>query len=82
MQDLKSCVCVFKVEQLHGEYTTLFKQLTSASQQFKDASTNNRVLKADVEALRAKVKKRISFLILRTFLFLLYNKVYIYIVLA
>ncbi|KAL7597898.1 hypothetical protein Lser_V15G22828 [Lactuca serriola] len=45
-----------QVEQLHGEYTTLFKQLTSASQQFKDASTNNRVLKADVEALRAKVK--------------------------
>jgi len=45
-----------QVEQLRGEYTTLFKQLTSASQQFKDASTNNRVLKADVEALRAKVK--------------------------
>ncbi|KAI3690333.1 hypothetical protein L2E82_48313 [Cichorium intybus] len=45
-----------QVELLRGEYTTLFKQLTSASQQFKDASTNNRVLKADVEALRAKVK--------------------------
>lgn len=49
------CVCVFKVGQLCEEYTTLFKQLTSGSQQFKDASTNNRVLKADVEALRAKV---------------------------
>nr|KAJ0228536.1 hypothetical protein LSAT_V11C100028870 [Lactuca sativa] len=30
-----------QVEQLRGEYITLFKQLTSASQQFKDASTNN-----------------------------------------
>ncbi|KAI3692304.1 hypothetical protein L6452_32118 [Arctium lappa] len=45
-----------QVEQLQGEYSTLFKQLTNASQQFKDASTNNRVLKSDVEALRAKVK--------------------------
>ncbi|GJY71119.1 basic leucine zipper 9 [Tanacetum coccineum] len=45
-----------QVEQLRGEYSTLFKQLTNASQQFKDASTNNRVLKSDVEALRAKVK--------------------------
>ncbi|PWA54658.1 5-enolpyruvylshikimate-3-phosphate synthase [Artemisia annua] len=42
------------VEQLRGEYSTLFKQLMNASQQFKDASTNNRVLKSDVEALRAK----------------------------
>ncbi|KAL8264067.1 hypothetical protein R6Q59_022197 [Mikania micrantha] len=41
---------------LRGEYSDLFKQLTNASRQFKDASTNNRVLKSEVEALRAKVK--------------------------
>ncbi|KAK9699650.1 hypothetical protein RND81_08G187200 [Saponaria officinalis] len=45
-----------QVEQLGGENVTLFKQLTDATQQLKDASTNNRVLKSDVEALRAKVK--------------------------
>ncbi|GMQ02611.1 hypothetical protein CsSME_00048753 [Camellia sinensis var. sinensis] len=45
-----------QVEQLQGENSNLFKQFTGASQQFKDANTNNRVLKSDVEALRAKVK--------------------------
>jgi hypothetical protein len=45
-----------QVEQLRGENSSLFKNLTDATQQFKDASTNNRVLKSDVEALRAKVK--------------------------
>ncbi|MFS8017399.1 putative transcription factor bZIP family [Helianthus anomalus] len=44
-----------QVELLRGEYSGLFKQLMSASHQFKDASTNNRVLKSEVEALRAKV---------------------------
>ncbi|KAI3468443.1 hypothetical protein Pfo_025106 [Paulownia fortunei] len=45
-----------QAEQLRGENSSLFKQLADASQQFKDATTNNRVLKSDVEALRAKVK--------------------------
>ncbi|XP_075506052.1 bZIP transcription factor RISBZ4-like [Primulina tabacum] len=45
-----------QVEQLRGENSSLFKQLTDASQEFKDSTTNNRVLKSDVEALRAKVK--------------------------
>ncbi|KAI7725586.1 hypothetical protein M8C21_019262 [Ambrosia artemisiifolia] len=45
-----------QVELLRVEHSDLFKQLTSASHQFKDASTNNRVLKSEVEALRAKVK--------------------------
>lgn len=45
-----------QVDQLRGENATLFKQLTDATQQFKDSTTNNRVLKSDVEALRAKVK--------------------------
>uniref|UniRef100_A0A368UH45 Basic leucine zipper 9 n=1 Tax=Glycine max TaxID=3847 RepID=A0A368UH45_SOYBN len=44
------------VERLRLENANLFKQLTDASQQFRDADTNNRVLKSDVEALRAKVK--------------------------
>ncbi|MFS8009925.1 hypothetical protein Hanom_Chr14g01291021 [Helianthus anomalus] len=43
------------VELLRGEYSDLFKQLTRASLQFKDASTNNQELKSDVEALRAKI---------------------------
>ncbi|XP_017222394.1 basic leucine zipper 9 [Daucus carota subsp. sativus] len=45
-----------QVDQLRGENSTLFKNMTSANQQFKDATNNNRVLKSDVEALRAKVK--------------------------
>ncbi|KAK6912382.1 Basic-leucine zipper domain [Dillenia turbinata] len=45
-----------QVEQMRGENSTLYKQLTDATQQFKDASFSNRVLKSDVEALRAKVK--------------------------
>ncbi|XP_054789263.1 basic leucine zipper 9 [Prosopis cineraria] len=45
-----------QVEQLRLENAALYKQLTDASQQFREANTNNRVLKSDVEALRAKVK--------------------------
>lgn len=41
---------------MRGENGTLFKQLAEATQQFKDSTTNNRVLRSDVEALRAKVK--------------------------
>ncbi|WVY92238.1 hypothetical protein V8G54_037752 [Vigna mungo] len=46
----------WQVERLRQENSHLFKQLRDASQQFRDADTNNRVLKSDVEALRAKVK--------------------------
>ncbi|XP_055819876.1 basic leucine zipper 9 [Solanum dulcamara] len=45
-----------QVDQFRGENESLFKQLADATQQYKDALTNNRVLKSDVEALRAKVK--------------------------
>ncbi|XP_022730674.1 basic leucine zipper 9 [Durio zibethinus] len=45
-----------QAEQLRGENDSLYKQLTNAHQQFRDADTDNRVLKSDVEALRAKVK--------------------------
>lgn len=51
LQDLE-----VQVEQLGVENTTLFKQLNDAAQQLREATTNNRVLKSDVEALRAKVK--------------------------
>ncbi|XP_077238554.1 basic leucine zipper 9-like isoform X2 [Tasmannia lanceolata] len=45
-----------QVDQLRGENSSLFKQLTNANHQFTDAATDNRVLKSDVEALRIKVK--------------------------
>lgn len=46
---------LFQVEELTGENASLYKQLLVATQQYRDADTNNRVLKSDVEALRAKV---------------------------
>ncbi|KAG1326849.1 putative bZIP transcription factor RISBZ4 [Cocos nucifera] len=45
-----------QVDQLRGENSSLFKQLTDANQEFNQAVTNNRVLKSDVETLRVKVK--------------------------
>lgn len=45
-----------QVDQLRGENSTLFKQLTDANNQFSTAVTDNRILKSDVEALRVKVK--------------------------
>ncbi|KAJ6803964.1 basic leucine zipper 9 [Iris pallida] len=45
-----------QVDQLRGENSSLYKQLTDANHEFTDAVTDNRVLKSDVEALRVKVK--------------------------
>ncbi|XP_010454805.1 PREDICTED: basic leucine zipper 9 [Camelina sativa] len=45
-----------QVDSLKGENSTLYKQLIDATQQFRSAGTNNRVLKSDVETLRVKVK--------------------------
>ncbi|KQJ93591.1 bZIP transcription factor RISBZ4 [Brachypodium distachyon] len=45
-----------QVDQLRGDNASIFKQLTDANQQFTTAVTDNRILKSDVEALRAKVK--------------------------
>lgn len=45
-----------QVDILRGENSVLYRQLTDVSQHYRDADTNNRVLKSDVEALRAKVK--------------------------
>ncbi|KAL6544226.1 hypothetical protein OROGR_010723 [Orobanche gracilis] len=45
-----------QAEELRGQNAALFKQLADATQRFRDSTTNNRVLRSDVEALRAKVK--------------------------
>lgn len=45
-----------QVDQLRGEHSSLFKQLTDANHTFSTAVTDNRVLKSDVETLRVKVK--------------------------
>jgi len=53
---MKFGILFCQVERLRQENSHLFNQLNDASQQFRDADTNNRVLKSDVEALRAKVR--------------------------
>lgn len=45
-----------QVSQLRGENSTLVKRLTDVNQKYTDSAVDNRVLKADVETLRAKVK--------------------------
>jgi hypothetical protein len=45
-----------QVSQLRGENSTLVKRLTDVSQKYTESAVDNRVLKADVETLRAKVK--------------------------
>ncbi|XXG43597.1 hypothetical protein AAC387_Pa01g3587 [Persea americana] len=45
-----------QVAQLRFEKSSLVKRLTDVSQKYNEASVDNRILKADVETLRAKVK--------------------------
>ncbi|KAK4775876.1 hypothetical protein SAY87_023837 [Trapa incisa] len=45
-----------QVSQLRVENSSLLKRLSNVSQKFNEAAVDNRVLKADVETLRAKVK--------------------------
>ncbi|KAK7269205.1 hypothetical protein RIF29_21923 [Crotalaria pallida] len=45
-----------QVNQLRGENSSLLKRLTDVSHKFNESAVDNRVLKADVETLRAKVK--------------------------
>ncbi|GAB4855397.1 hypothetical protein Ancab_024020 [Ancistrocladus abbreviatus] len=45
-----------RVSQLRVENSSLLKRLTDRSQKYNEAAVDNRVLKADVETLRAKVK--------------------------
>ena len=46
---------LLQVAQLRNENTTLMQRLQEISHLHKEASIDNRILKADVEALRAKV---------------------------
>jgi hypothetical protein len=43
------------VTQLRVENSSLLRRLADVNQKFNDAAVDNRVLKADVETLRAKV---------------------------
>uniref|UniRef100_A0A0C9QWW3 TSA: Wollemia nobilis Ref_Wollemi_Transcript_2503_1784 transcribed RNA sequence n=1 Tax=Wollemia nobilis TaxID=56998 RepID=A0A0C9QWW3_9CONI len=45
-----------QVAQLRLENSTLYKRFTEISHKYNEAAVDNRVLKSDVEALRAKVK--------------------------
>ncbi|MQL86068.1 hypothetical protein Taro_018586 [Colocasia esculenta] len=45
-----------QVSQLKVENSSLLKRLTEINQKFNEAAVNNRILKADVETWRAKVK--------------------------
>lgn len=45
-----------QVAQLRVENSSLFNRFTEINQKYNEASVDNRVLKSDVEALRAKVK--------------------------
>jgi hypothetical protein len=45
----------FQVAQLRVENSSLLKSLTDISQKYNESAVDNRVLKADVETLRAKV---------------------------
>ncbi|XP_023004856.1 light-inducible protein CPRF2-like isoform X2 [Cucurbita maxima] len=45
-----------QVGQLRVDHSTLLKCLTDVNQKYDDAAVDNRILKADIETLRAKVK--------------------------
>ncbi|PKA63322.1 Light-inducible protein CPRF2 [Apostasia shenzhenica] len=45
-----------QVSQLRVENSSLLKRLTDINQKYTEAAVDNRILKADVETLRAKVK--------------------------
>ncbi|KAK7277828.1 hypothetical protein RJT34_22845 [Clitoria ternatea] len=45
-----------QVSQLRGENSSLLKRFTDVSHKYNESAVDNRVLKADVETLRAKVK--------------------------
>ncbi|KFK30861.1 hypothetical protein AALP_AA6G035100 [Arabis alpina] len=45
-----------QVNELKGEHSSLLKQLSSINHKYDEAAVGNRILKADIETLRAKVK--------------------------
>ncbi|CAA7049674.1 unnamed protein product [Microthlaspi erraticum] len=52
----QTCDLETQVNELKGEHSTLLKQLSSMNHKYDDAAVGNRILKADIETLRAKVK--------------------------
>ena len=55
LKHLLNVVPFLKVGQLRVEHSTLLKRLTDVNQKYDDAAVDNRILKADIETLRAKV---------------------------
>lgn len=47
---------LLQVAQLRVENSSLLRRLADVNQKFNEAAVDNRVLKADVETLRAKVR--------------------------
>ncbi|ESQ37931.1 hypothetical protein EUTSA_v10028688mg [Eutrema salsugineum] len=45
-----------QVNELKGEHSSLLRQLSNMNHKYDDAAVGNRILKADIETLRAKVK--------------------------
>lgn len=50
-----SC-CFIQVDQLRVERSALLKRLTDLNQKFDESAVDNRILKADIETLRARVR--------------------------
>lgn len=48
-------ICFYQAGHLKVEHSTLLKGLTDMNQKYDEAAVNNRILKADIETLRAKV---------------------------
>ncbi|KAG5381563.1 hypothetical protein IGI04_033033 [Brassica rapa subsp. trilocularis] len=52
----QTCDLETQVNELKGEHSSLLKQLSNMNHKYDDAAVGNRILKADIETLRAKVK--------------------------
>lgn len=57
-----------QVSHIRVKNSSLLKRLSDISQKYNEAAIDNRVLKADVETLRAKVRVLTQILILADFL--------------
>lgn len=55
MSNELSCDALLQVAQLRVENSSLLRRLADVNLKFNEAAVDNRVLKADVETLRAKV---------------------------
>jgi hypothetical protein len=55
---------ILQVAQLKAENSCLLRRIAALNQKYNDANVDNRVLRADMETLRAKVRNRGVLLIL------------------